>query len=165
MTEETGPFTAAATPIAERELSLTRLIDVPRAKLFRCWSEPDLIKQWFCPRPWTTPVVEMDFRSGGTSYILMRGPNGEEIPNHGVYLEVVRDERIVFTDAFTKPWEPSNKPFFVGSIAFADEGGKTRYDAKVQHWTVTDRDTHEKMGFHEGWGIATDQLAALAKTL
>lgn len=150
------------TPASDRELVLTRLIDAPREKLFRAWTEPELMKQWFTPRPWTTPVIEVDLRPGGSNLIVMRGPDGTEFPNRGVYLEIVRNERLVFTDAYTKAWEPSEKPFFTGIITFEDEGGKTRYTARALHWTVVDREAHEKMGFHEGWGLCADQLAELA---
>ena len=159
----TNDDTAAA--LAARELTLTRLIDAPREVLYRCWTEPELMKQWFCPRPWTPPVVEVDVRNGGSSLIIMQGPNGEEMPNRGVYLEVVPNEKLVFTDAFTEAWKPSDKPFMTGIITFADEGGKTRYTAIARHWTDEDKKTHEAMGFHEGWGKATDQLEALARTL
>ena len=148
-----------------RELVLTRLIDAPRAKLYRCWTEPALLTQWFTPPPWTTPHAELDVRPGGANVVLMRGPDGTEMPNRGVYLEVVPNERLVFTDAYTKAWEPSEKPFMTVILTFADEGGKTRYTARVLHWTVADREAHEKMGFHEGWGIATDQLTALAQKI
>ena len=145
-----------------RELLLTRLIDAPREKLFRCWTEPALIVQWFTPPPWQTIHAEADVRPGGASYVLMRGPDGTEMPNRGVYLEVVRNERLVFTDAYASAWVPAEKPFFTGIITFADEAGKTRYTALARHWTMADREHHEQMGFHAGWGIATDQLAALA---
>jgi len=151
-----------ATPASDRELVLTRLIDAPREKLFRAWTEPELMKQWFTPRPWTTPVIEVDLRPGGANLIVMRGPDGTEFPNRGIYLEIVKNERLVFTDAYTKAWEPSDKPFFTGVITFEDEGGKTRYTARALHWTVADREAHEKMGFHEGWGLCADQLAELA---
>jgi uncharacterized protein YndB with AHSA1/START domain len=151
-----------ATPASDRELVLTRLIDAPREKLFRAWTEPELMKQWFTPRPWTTPVIEVDLRPGGSNLIVMRGPDGTEFPNRGVYLEIVKNERLVFTDAYTRAWEPSEKPFFTGIITFEDEGGKTRYTARALHWTVADREAHEKMGFHEGWGLCADQLAELA---
>ena len=147
------------------ELTLTRLIDAPRDKIFRAWTEPELLKQWFTPRPWTTPVVETDVRPGGSSYFLMRGPNGEEFPNRGVYLEVVESERLVFTDAYTSAWVPSGKPFMTAILTFEEENGKTRYTARVRHWSEADREAHEKMGFHEGWGKATDQLEALVSTL
>ena len=163
MSTESKP--AAETP-ANRELVLTRIIDAPREKLFRAWTEPELLKHWFAPLPWTTPVVETDVRVGGSSYFVMRGPDGMEFPNRGVYLDVARNERIVFTDAYTKAWEPSEKPFFTGVITFEEvEGGKTRYTARARHWSAADCETHAKMGFHEGWGKCTDQLEALAKTL
>lgn len=150
---------------AQHELSLTRLIDAPRAILYRCWTEPELIKQWFTPRPWTTPVVEMDVRPGGSSHMIFRGPEGQEFPNDGIFLEVVPNERLVFTDAYTSAWVPSAKPFMTGIISFADEAGKTRYKAAARHWTEDDKKRHEEMGFHDGWGKATDQLEALARTL
>jgi uncharacterized protein YndB with AHSA1/START domain len=155
-----------ATPNSDRELILTRLIDAPREKLWRCWTEPKLMLQWFTPAPWKTTHVETDVRPGGSSYIVMKGPDGTEMPNRGVYLEVVKNEKLVFTDAYTKAWEPSAKPFFTGILTFEDAGdGKTRYTARVVHWTKEDCEAHAKMGFHEGWGIATDQMTALAKTL
>lgn len=149
----------------DRELVLTRRIDVPREKLFRAWTEPELLKQWFTPHPWTTPEAELDVRPGGSNRIVMADPEGNRFPNHGVYLDVVRNERIVVTDAFTEAWVPSEKPFMVATITFEDEDGGTRYTARVRHWTVEDRKAHEEMGFHAGWGQATDQLAALAATI
>ena len=151
---------------AERELSLTRDIPVSPDKLFRCWTEPALIVQWFTPPPWVTSHAEIDLRPGGSSVITMRGPDGTEMPNHGVYLEVVPNQRLVMTDAYTRAWVPSEKPFRTIDLRFEDLGnGTTRYTATCRHWTQADREAHEKMGFHQGWGVATDQLAALARTL
>ncbi len=146
----------------DRDLVLTRLIDAPREKLFRAWTEPELIKQWFAPLPYTTPHAEVDLRTGGASLIVMRGPDGVEFPNHGVYLEVVENEKIVVTDAYNEAWLPSAKPFMTAIVTFEDEGGKTRYTAIARHWTLEDKKAHEEMGFHEGWGQCADQLAALA---
>ncbi len=156
-------MTASST--ADRELVLTRLIDAPREKLYRAWTDPALLKQWVAPLPYTTPVAELDVRPGGANYFVMRGPDGQDMPNRGVYLEVVPNERIVVTDAFTTAWVPSEKPFMTLILTFEDEGGKTRYTATVRHWTVEDREAHEKMGFHQGWGICTDQLTALVAKL
>jgi uncharacterized protein YndB with AHSA1/START domain len=147
------------------ELSITRLIDAPRAKVYRCWSEPELLKRWFAPAPYTTPVAELDLRPGGGNTIVMRSPEGQDMPNRGQYLEVVPNERIVFTDAYTGDWQPGAKPFMTVILSFEDEGGKTRYTARVRHWSAEDKAAHEKMGFETGWGICADQLAALAKTL
>jgi uncharacterized protein YndB with AHSA1/START domain len=146
---------------ADRELVLSRLINAPREKVYRAWTDPELLKQWFAPKPYTTPIVEIDVRPGGSAYFVMRGPDGKDLPNRGVYLEVVPNEKLVSTDAYVKAWEPSEKPFMTLILTFEDEGGKTRYTARVRHWTVADREAHEKMGFHEGWGLCTDQLEAL----
>ena len=146
---------------ADRELVLTRLIAAPREKLYHAWTEPELLKQWFAPKPYTTPMAELDVRPGGANLIVMRGPDGKDMPNSGVYLEVVPNQRLVFTDAYVSAWEPSAKPFMTVILTFEDEGGKTRYTARVRHWTVADREAHEKMGFHQGWGMCTDQLEAL----
>jgi uncharacterized protein YndB with AHSA1/START domain len=156
---------AEVVPDTNRDLVLTRLIDAPREKLFRAWTEPALLKQWFAPLPYTTPRVELDVRPGGANLVVMRGPDGVELPQRGVYLEVVRNERLVFTDAYTAAWEPSPKPFMTVVLTFQDEGGKTRYTVRVRHWTVGDRESHEKMGFHEGWGRCADQLEALVAKL
>jgi uncharacterized protein YndB with AHSA1/START domain len=157
--------TAEAAPIADRELVLTRIIDAPREKVFRAWTDPELLKKWFAPLPWTTPAAELDVRPGGANLVVMRDPEGNEFPNRGVYLEVVESERLVITDAYTRAWEPSGKPFMTVILTFEDDGGKTRYTARARHWTVADREAHEKMGFHEGWGRCTDQLAALVANL
>ena len=151
---------------ADRELVLERVLNAPREKLYRCWTEPALIVQWFTPAPWKTVKAVMDVRAGGSSCITMQSPEGQEFPNPGVFLEVVPNEKIVMTDAYTSAWVPSEKPFMTAIITFDDAGdGKTKYTARVRHWTVADREAHEKMGFHEGWGIAAIQLEALAQKL
>jgi uncharacterized protein YndB with AHSA1/START domain len=158
-------MTETAVPSSDRELVLTRLIAAPAETLYRAWTEPRLLKEWFAPLPWTTSHVELDVRPGGASLVVMRAPDGKEFPNRGVYLEVVPNRRLVFTDAFTAAWEPSQKPFMTVILTFEPADGKTRYTARVRHWTVADREAHEKMGFHQGWGQCTDQLAALAARL
>lgn len=149
----------------ENELVIDRLLDAPRPALWRCWTEPELLKQWFVPAPWSVAKAEVDLRPGGSSLIVMRSPEGEEYPNAGVYLEVVENERLVFSDAYTEGWVPSQKPFFTGIITIADENGKTRYIARARHWTAKDAKAHEEMGFIEGWNTCANQLEALAKSL
>ena len=85
--------------------------------------------------------------------------------SRGVYLEVVENEKLVFTDAYSSAWVPSPKPFMTEVLTFEDEAGGTRYIACVRHWSAEDKAAHEKMGFHTGWGACTDQLAALAANL
>lgn len=147
------------------ELVLDRLLDAPRDKVFRCWTDPELIKQWFAPKPYTTPIAKIDLRVGGANMIVMKSPEGQEMPNRGTYLEIVPNEKLVFTDAYTGHWQPSGKPFMTVVLTFEDEGGKTRYIARCRHWNKEDCLAHEQMGFHQGWGICADQLEALAKSI
>jgi uncharacterized protein YndB with AHSA1/START domain len=148
------------------ELVLKRTLAASRANLWRCWSEPELLMQWFCPLPWKVTEAKFDMRAGGSSYFLMKGPNGEEFPNRGVYLEVEHQKKIVFTDAFVDAWTPSEKAFMVGTVTFEDApGGGTLYTAVAKHWSEEDLKAHEQMGFHDGWGKAAEQLEALAKSL
>ncbi len=147
----------------DRELLLTSIIDAPREMVYRCWTEPALITQWFTPPPWKTVFAETDVRPGGSSLIIMQGPEGQEMPNPGVYLEVVPNERLVATDAFVSAWQPSQKPFMTLVLTFEHAGkGTTKYTARVLHWSADDCLAHEKMGFEKGWTQATKQLAELA---
>ncbi|PWW03364.1 uncharacterized protein YndB with AHSA1/START domain [Hoeflea marina] len=150
---------------AERELVIDRYVDAPRDLVWRCWTDPELLVKWFTPAPWKTRSASMDVRAGGSSMVVMESPEGELFPNPGIYLEVVEGEKLVFTDAYTEAWAPSEKPFMTGILTFADEGKGTRYRAVVRHWSVEDSKRHEEMGFHDGWGKATDQLEETAKSL
>ena len=150
----------------DRDLVLNRFVNAAPSALYRCWTEPDLLRRWFAPEPWTVPVAELDVRAGGASLVVMRGPDGTDYPNRGVYLEAVPGERLVFTDAFVDAWTPSPKPFMTVILSFAPhESGWTHYRIRVRHWSAADRAAHEDRGFHQGWGRCADQLAALAETL
>lgn len=150
----------------ERVLLLQRTLVAPRAKVWQCWTDGDLLKQWYCPKPWQVIHAELDVRAGGRNFVIMQGPEGQQVPVAGVYLEVVSGHKLVITDAFERAWEPSDRAFMVAEISLGDTAeGHTRYLARVRHWSTEDRDEHEKMGFHEGWGIAADQLEALARGL
>ena len=154
----------ATTTTEGRDLVLTRLFNAPPEKIFNAWTDPGLLKQWFAPLPWTVTKAETDVRSGGTNLIVMRSPEGQEFPGHGVYLEVIKNQRIVFTNAFTKAWEPSEqKPLMVVEVTFEQQGDFTNYTVRVRHWTIADRESHEKMGFHHGWVKCAEQLAALVE--
>jgi len=156
---------SSATPTTH-ELTLSRIISAPRDKVWRCWTEPALLMQWYCPRPWRVTQAELDVRPGGRSYVLMEGPNGEQAPHPGVYLEVIPGRKLVMTDAFDEAWLPSGKAFMVAEINLDDAGGgRTHYRAVARHWSEEDRQTHEQMGFHEGWAAAAQQLEDLARTI
>lgn len=147
-------------------LVLSRIYDAPRAKIWRCWAEPELLMQWFCPKPWFVSEARMDLRPGGEFFTLMNGPEGESFGNAGVFLEIVPGEKLVFTDAFTPGWRPSGRPFMCAEVILKDApGGGTDYLARAMHWSAEAKQEHEAMGFHEGWAKAGEQLEALAKTL
>jgi uncharacterized protein YndB with AHSA1/START domain len=157
---------AAAPSEGNRDLSITRTITAPRAAVWRCWVEPELLKQWYCPKPWFVSHAELDVRPGGRNYVVMNGPNGEENRLPGQYLDVRQGERLVFTDAFDGDWRPAGKPFMVGFVELTDApGGGARMLWGARHWSEADREQHLAMGFEQGWNAAADQLEALAKTL
>ena len=142
------------------ELSVTRLIDAPPAVVWRVWTER--LAEWWAPKPWTTQVIENDFRPGGRSAMVMSGPTGEAAPMEGVFLDIVLHRRIVLTNAFKTGWIPQ-PPFMVALFEFADEGDGTRYTARARHWDEAAMRQHEQMGFSGGWGTVAGQLAALAE--
>ena len=142
------------------ELSVTRLIDAPADTVWTIITER--MQEWWCPKPWRVEIIEQDWRPGGRSAMVMRGPNGERMPQEGVFLEVSPGKRLVFTDAFKAGWHPQ-PPFMVGIMELAAEGGKTRYTATARHWTQEACDRHKAMGFDQGWAVVAGQLAALAE--
>jgi len=153
----------ASTSVEGRNLKVTRIINATPDKVFKAWTDPKLLVQWFAPKPYTTPSAEIDVRPGGSALVVMRSPEGKDLPVQWTYLEVVENKRIVATDAYVNAWEPSPKPFITVDLNLEDLGGKTRYTAIVRHWTLEDLETHEKMGFHEGWSQCVEQLAALVE--
>lgn len=149
----------AATPAFE--LSITRLIDAPRTRVFRAWTDPELLKRWWGPHGMTTPQCTMQLWPGGLFSTLMCAPDGSEYPNQGVFLEIEAPRRIVFTDAFLPGWVPSAKAFMTAAIELEDVHGKTRYTARAWHWSAEGSRSHEAMGFHQGWNESLDRLVEL----
>ncbi len=149
-------------PLSERELVLVRETDIPRERLYAGWTVPELVVQWFTPKPWSTVACEMDLRVGGTCKTTMRSPEGQDFPNVGVFLEIVPNEKLVFTDAYLPGWEPNPNHFFTAVLTFETlPNGKTRYTARALHWTKEAKEQHAAMGFIDGWGAAYDQLIEL----
>jgi uncharacterized protein YndB with AHSA1/START domain len=148
-------------PTHPHELSITRLIDAPRTEVFRAWTEPELLKQWWGPHGMTTPECEMQLWVGGVFRTLMRAPDGTQYPNQGVFLEILAPRRLVFTDAFGENWVPAAKAFMTAVIELEDIQGKTRYTARALHWNAADCQAHEEMGFHTGWNQSLDRLVQL----
>lgn len=149
-----------------RDLTITRLLHASPAALWRAWSEPELLCQWWCPQPWTTEVLAFDLQPGGAFHTLMSSPDGNTSDNPGSFLEVVPRERIVLTSLLTAGWRPATPWLgFTAVITMAPEGTGTRYTATVMHPDPDTRERHEKMGFFEGWGLVITQLDELASAL
>lgn len=155
------------------DLSFTRVVDVPRALVWRAWTEPDLLKPWFCPLPWKTVDCEIDLRPGGIFRTTMQSPEGRAFPNLGCYLEVVPNTKLVWTNALLPGFRPSlatatcgadDEGFmFTAMIELADHQQGTQYTATVIHADEAGSKKHAAMGFEEGWGTALDQLVAMVK--
>lgn len=155
------------------DLRLERLLEVPRAQVWRAYTEPELLKSWFCPLPWRTVECEMDLRPGGLFRTTMQSPQGQQHPNVGCYLEIVPEERLVWTNALLPGFRPHGLStpggaegadfLFTAQVELADAPGGTRYTATVMHADAAGCQAHDALGFEAGWGAALDQLVARLK--
>lgn len=158
-------------PDADLDLQFERNVDLPRELIWRAWTTPHLVKQWFTPAPWQTTDCEMDLRPGGMFRTVMRSPEGQEFPNKGCFLEIVQNEKLVWTNALAPGYRPVIMPAgcpgdsfaFTAVISLLPRGAGTHYRATVIHAERESRERHAAMGFQEGWGAALDQLIALMK--
>jgi len=150
----------------QTDLVISRLLNAPRAALWRAWTEPALLAEWWCPKPWTTQVKAFDLRPGGDFHTFMQGPDGGTSDNPGCFLDIVPGARLVFTSQLTGGWRPATPWMaFTAVISLADEQGGTRYVATVMHPDEATRARHEELGFFEGWNLAIDQLEATARQI
>ena len=147
------------------DLVLQRDVDVSPALVWAAWTKPEHLSQWFTPRPWIVSACEIDLRPGGIFSTTMRSPEGKDFPNVGCYLEIVPNERLVWTDALLPGYRPSENPFMTAIITLEPHGTGTRYTAIARHRDEASLKKHEAMGFHTGWGTALDQLVAHARTM
>ncbi|WP_375401864.1 SRPBCC family protein [uncultured Sphingomonas sp.] len=143
-----------------KELSVERHIAAKPDIVWRVMTER--MADWWCPRPWTTEIVEQDWRPGGRAAMVMRGPDGEEFPQEGVFLEVMPGRRFITTDAYAVGWSP-REPFMTGVWEIEPEADGTRYRASARHWTAESVEKHRAMGFEQGWSAVADQLKALCE--
>jgi uncharacterized protein YndB with AHSA1/START domain len=163
-------------PNPELDLLFERIVDVDPDRVWDGWTTSEQLTQWFTPSPWKTVACEIDLRPGGIFSTVMRSPEGQEFPNLGCYLEVIKNKRLVWTNALEPDFRPAKRPvetpghecaeFSMTAIISLEHHEKgTKYTALVMHANKEDRARHEKMGFQEGWGIALDQLVAMIKKM
>ncbi len=149
----------------ETDLSFTRTLAAPRALLWECWTTPEHIMQFFMPKPHKLDACEIDLRVGGRFNTIMN-IDGQQITNTGVFLDIITGKRLVFTDTYAEGWVPAADPFMTAIIDFADHAdGGTTYTAIARHRSSQSRQTHEDMGFFDGWGTVATQLEEYARSL
>ena len=160
-------------PDPDHDLLLERVVDLPREAIWRAWTTPELLVQWFTPAPWSTVSCEIELHPGGAFRTVMRSPEGTELPmNTGCVLEVVEHEKLAWTGALKpgfRPLDPrsaeaQDAPFlFSAVITLEPHPEGTLYRALAIHSSAEGKQKHEAMGFLQGWGAALDQLVALMK--
>lgn len=145
----------------DQVLVLTRIFDAPRELVFKAWTDPKQVVQWWGPEGFTNPVCELDARTGGAIRIHMRGPDGTVYPMTGVYDEIVAPERIVFTSSAL---DEENRPLFeiATTVTFAEQGGKTKLTLEARVVKATAKGAPHLEGMEMGW---TQSLVRLADHL
>lgn len=149
------------------ELTISRFIKAPPAVVWEAWSTPEHLAKWWIPEPIECQVVKLNLRPGGGFETLMREDDGDFQPHvEGCFLDVVPEQRLVFTTALAEGWKPI-EPWLAltATITMEPEGSGTRYAARVAHKNAEDSRKHEDLGFQEGWGTTIDQLAAFTERL
>jgi uncharacterized protein YndB with AHSA1/START domain len=156
------------------DLVLERTLDAPIDLVWKAYTDPQHLKQWFAPKPYEISECELDLRPGGIFRIRIVGPDGFDTGHGGAgcVLEVVEGKKLAWTSALGPGYRPAEmgegcESFpMTAIVTFTDAGdGKTSYKAVALHKDAKDRDTHEQMGFQDGWGTTASQLEELAKTL
>lgn len=152
----------------ELDLVIERIVEVPKELVWKAWTTPEHLKKWFTPAPWSTVECEVDLRPGGRFSTTMRSPEGDQFPNEGCYLEVIENEKLVWTNSLTAGFRPVSRalevPFITAIITFEPHPQGTKYVATAIHGDEASSKKHLEMGFYEGWGAVTDQLVALVKS-
>jgi uncharacterized protein YndB with AHSA1/START domain len=152
------------------DLVLERVVGVSPELVWKAWTQPQHLKKWFTPAPWTTVDCEIDLRPGGVFRTVMRSPEGKDHPNLGCYLEIVPNRKLVWTDALGAGFRPSRENphlgfHFTATVVLEPQGTGTKYTAIVMHSDEKSRQMHDAMGFQDGWGKALDQLVEHMKTV
>ena len=141
---------------------VSRLIKAPPRFVWQAWTMPEHLEKWWCPQPLTCKIVTLDVRAGGAFDLVMHSPDGHEMPQTGAFLDIVPEERIVFTTALTKSWRPAETFLpITATISMLDENGATRYETHVLYKNEEDRQKLGEMRFEAGWSAAIDQLDEL----
>jgi uncharacterized protein YndB with AHSA1/START domain len=146
------------------DLTLQRVIPASRQTVWRAWTDPSQLEQWWVPAPTVARVDRLEVRPGGAFVTSMSDDGVEFVPHMDASFLVVDElERLAFTNAVDSRWRPA-KPApiaMVAEILLGDHPAGTDYRVVVRHGDPAARARHEQIGFFDGWGSVTEQLAAL----
>jgi uncharacterized protein YndB with AHSA1/START domain len=151
---------ADTNPAMQRDVIIARIFDAPRALVFKMWTDPKHMAQWWGPAGFTNPVCEMDVRPGGTLRIVMRAPDGVDYPMTGVFREVVAPQRLVFV---TTPVDAEGKALLEGitTVTFAEQGAKTNLALQTRAVGFAEQAARMLAGMDAGWTQSLERLATL----
>lgn len=152
------PGTSAASNTSEREIYESRLLDAPRELVWKVFTEPHHISNFWGPVGFTTTTSKMDLRPGGVWEHVMHGPDGTDYQNTTVYVEVVKPERMVY--------DHISYPVFRTTVLFEKVGEKTQLSMRMVFESAEFRDSVAKQfGAVEGLIQTLNRLGEhLAKT-
>ena len=150
------------------DLSLERVIRAPRAVVWKAWTDPDSFAKWWVPAPMVCRVERLEARAGGALVTRMSEDGVDFVPQMDATFLVVEElERIVFTNAIDSAWRPASpEPVTMAAeIVLADHPDGTDYRVVVRHGDPASRKRHAELGFADGWGTVTRQLAELVEAV
>ncbi|MCU1459510.1 MAG: polyketide cyclase [Actinomycetia bacterium] len=144
------------------DLKVEREVRASAETAWAAWTRPEHIRQWYAPAPGVIAECEIDLRPGGIFRFVPRQPDGTEHVVTCCYLEVDPFRRLVWTDALLPGYRPATTPFFTALMTLEPRGDLTLCTTVAMHGSEGNRDLHDAMGFHDGWGTVLDQLVAFA---
>ena len=153
--------TAKVTLPTDEQILITREFDAPRELVYRAWTRPELVRQWWTANRGEATVVEIDLRVGGAWRYVMIADGGMEVGFHGEYREIVPNERIVSTEVY----EGFPDDEALNTLTLTEQDRRTTLAILVQHETKEHRDGHINSGMEDGMQDAMDLLERVAVAL
>lgn len=158
-----------ATNKTQPDLIITRIFDAPRTLVWKTWTDPKHIAQWWGPHGFTNPLCEWDARTGGAILVHMRGPAGSAfdmiMPMKGVFREVTAPGRLVFTATALEDEAGEHQLETLNTITLEEYNGKTRFTLQVNVIKVTPAAAGARAGMEQGWTQSLEKLGALIAEL
>jgi uncharacterized protein YndB with AHSA1/START domain len=161
MQAQAESYKATVTLPADDQILITREFDAPRHLVYRAWTTPELVRRWWSGNRGEVTIAEIDLRVGGTWRYVMRAHGEFEVGFHGVYRELVENERIVSTEVY----EGAPDAEALNTLTLSEDGGRTTMAILVQHQSRANRDAHVNSGMEGGMNEAMDKLEEVARSL